>query len=134
MVDFYNTLKSSIVDRIRDLSFTAVPNPKGFRQILALMMIHDLIEWTDTLSGESPLRDTLVEIRERMLVSYSDNLHICEDYRHEDRETYIGINLPQTEYTWDRVWDNPDNVVLNDVEEPHEEPVFLSFGGIKDYN
>lgn len=105
MIDFYCTIKNNILDKIKKLSLQMQADPKGFRQLLSLIIVDDMIQWAEDLDDASATEANLVLLKEHLLRCYSDNLKLCYDYTSDSQRSYTNVNTPQGTYDWNRIWD-----------------------------
>lgn len=80
-------------------------DPKGFRQLLSLIIVDDMIQWAEDLDDASATEANLVLLKEHLLRCYSDNLKLCYDYTSDSQRSYTNVNTPQGTYDWNRIWD-----------------------------
>lgn len=136
MVNIECTLIQNIKDKIKRLSLQGVSDPIGLRQILSIIVISDLIEWTESLNDASEVEAFLVKLRNDLLMCYSKNLKLCNDYNSQDMRAFTSTNISESIPMWDRVWDNNGNRVDPDgliVPGEPEEGTGLIFAGIGDF-
>lgn len=104
-------------------------DPKGFRQLLSLIIVDDMIQWAEDLDDASTTEANLVLLKQHLLRCYSDNLKLCYDYTSDSQQSYTNVNTPQGTYDWNRIWDtqsSPDPMSKGDIYIPVE------LGGIID--
>lgn len=112
MIDIECTLIKNIQDKIKKLSLQGVSDSIGFRQLLSIVMLTDLIEWAEALQDTSGMEQALVKLRDKLLVCYSKNIKLCHNYSKEAMSVYASTNIPHSNPMWDRVWDNPNEQEL----------------------
>lgn len=83
-------------------------DPKGFRQLLSLIIVDDMIQWAEDLDDASATEANLVLLKEHLLRCYSDNLKLCYDYTSDSQRSYTNVNTQQGTYDWNRIWDTPN--------------------------
>lgn len=115
MVDIECTLIKNIQDKIKKLSLQGVSDSLGFRQLLSIVMVTDLIEWAESLQDTSGMEEALVKLRDKLLVCYSKNIKLCHNYSKEAVSIYTSTNIPSSNQMWDRVWDNPNEQELRQI-------------------
>ena len=76
---------------------------------MSIIVISDLIEWTESLNDASEVEAFLVKLRNDLLMCYSKNLKLCNDYNSQDMRAFTSTNISESIPMWDRVWDNPGN-------------------------
>jgi hypothetical protein len=53
----------------------------------------------------------LVKLRNKLLHCTKDNLKICRTYTNDAELIYTNVNTPQSNYDWDRIWDNNNHIL-----------------------
>lgn len=132
MVNIECTLIQNIKDKIKRLSLQGVSDPIGLRQILSIIVISDLIEWTESLNDASEVEAFLVKLRNDLLMCYSKNLKLCNDYNSQDMRAFTSTNISESLPMWDRVWDNPGNRIIPSGLVVPDKETGLIYQGIKD--
>lgn len=97
------------MDKFKKLSLQAQPDNKGFKAIMNLIIISDLIEWAEVLEDATQKETMLVKLKNKFLRCYKNDLKICQAYNTNNELIYSNVNTPQGNYDWDRVWDNYNN-------------------------
>lgn len=101
-----STIYQSIIDNFGKLRYQAIDNPKAFKDILKVMMLDDIIEWSASVLGMSPdLREIQQKLKDLQTQFILCNSAFSKQYM--DSETaYVNVNTPQSNDTWKRVWDS----------------------------
>lgn len=76
------------------------------KKILSLIIVKDMIKWIEKINPESVEEAQLVRLKNKLLMCYEPYLKMCRTYDTHDEEIYTNVNTAQTNYTWDRIWDN----------------------------
>lgn len=102
----YNNLNKGM-DRLRLL---ADNNTKLFKKILFLIVLDDIYDWSEYLDDKQSIQKKLRDLRTNFIMCNQD-LEVCRmPIGHE----YINVNTPQSDDTWNRVWDNKDVVTVGE--------------------
>lgn len=113
MIDFRNTIIKSIESNIKKLSLQAIENKTQMWNILTLIIIDDLIEWSKSVvDASSKVTEQLVSLRNKLVRDYYEDLKICRYHNTPNEFVYANVNTPQASHDWDRVWDNPNCHIL----------------------
>lgn len=115
MIDINCTILSSIMDKINRISLQAENDPSALKAILALIIVNDLIEWAEVLEDATKKEAMLVKLRNQFLRCYKQKLKICQTYNTDNDLIYSNVNTPQGNYDWDRIWDNPNVIILQPI-------------------
>lgn len=117
MLNIDCTLLKSIEYQIKKSSVLATFNMEVFKKILSIIILSDIIEWAEKIEPESSTEVQLVQLRNKLVMCYEQYLNICRTYTDPIEETYTNVNTPQTNYDWDRIWDNISSgcsAIIND--------------------
>lgn len=108
MINVDKTLLSTLRVKIDDLRFLAQNDTQGFKKILTVVILKDLLEWAPSMGEDECTMKKLSKKIDELI------LRNCEFTIERDFNTnnYVNVNTPQTIYTWQRIWDRPD-VVYN---------------------
>lgn len=103
MIDVNKTIYTSLIDKIQRLRYQAQDNPKDFKSILRLIILTDILEWSEGLDLPQALQEKLIQKQ--------IDLILCNPafkVQYTDTSTaYVNVNTAQTNSTWKRVWDAP---------------------------
>lgn len=109
MIDVDKTIYISLIDKIRKLRYQAQDNPQDFKSILRLIILSDILEWSEGLNLPQSLQEQLIQKQIDMIlcnpafkVQYADT-----------SMAYVNVNTAQTNSTWKRVWDSPNITQIN---------------------
>ena len=102
----YNNLNRGM-DRLRLL---ADNNTKLFKKILSLIVLDDVYDWSEYLDDKQAIQKKLRELRTNFILCNQD-LEVC---RMPVGREYVNVNTPQSDDTWNRVWDNKDVVTVGE--------------------
>jgi hypothetical protein len=80
-----------------------------------VIIVNDLIEWAEVLEDATKKEALLVKLRNQFLRCYKQKLKICQTYNTDNDLIYSNVNTPQGNYDWDRIWDNPNAIILQPV-------------------
>lgn len=109
-----STIQQSIIDTFGRLRYQAKDDPKAFKNILKVVMLDDIIEWSASVLGMSP---DLSEIQQK-LRDLQTQFILCSpafSKQYIDSETaYVNVNTPQSNSTWKRVWDSQNVMTLDE--------------------
>lgn len=112
MINIKSSILGNIKKAFRRLRRYGDNNYKLFKKILSLIIIDDLFEWSFYLDDKQAIQKKLQEMRIKYLTCNKD-LEICRDEIID--QLYINVNTPQTNYTWNRVWDDSNAIVVQNV-------------------
>lgn len=101
-----STIQQSIIDTFGKLRYQAKDDPKAFKDILKIIILDDIIEWSNSASGmQSDLKKMQQKLRDLQIQFILCNSAFSKQYI--DSETaYVNVNTPQSNSTWKRVWDS----------------------------
>lgn len=101
-----STIQQSIIDNFGKLRYQAKDDPKAFKDILKVMMLDDIIEWSaSVLDCGRDLHYVQTKLRDLQTKFILCNPAFSKQYI--DSETaYVNVNTPQSIDTWKRVWDS----------------------------
>jgi hypothetical protein len=57
MIDVDKTIYISLIDKIRKLRYQAQDNPQDFKSILRLIILSDILEWSEGLNLPQSLQE-----------------------------------------------------------------------------
>lgn len=113
MINVKGTIFETIKDKINKMRFLGYNDPATLKHILYLIVLDDLYDWSDYLEDPQPVQKQLQDLRIQFILNHGE--FIIDNVDSED--FYVNVNTPQTHYTWKRVWDAPDLVIVDDVEQ-----------------
>lgn len=101
-----STIQQSIIDTFGRLRYQAKDDQKAFKDILKVVMLDDIIEWSNSVSGmRTDLKKMQQKLRDLQIQFILCNSVFSKQYI--DSETaYVNVNTPQSNSTWKRVWDS----------------------------
>lgn len=104
MINVKKTLASTIKDKVDRLRYLSENNPHIFKKILYLIILDDLYDWANYREDKIQIQEALRQ--KRLDFIYNNTEFIIE--RDQRYDFYTNVNLPQTESTWKRTWDQPN--------------------------
>lgn len=112
MIDVDKTIYISLIDKIQKLRYQAQDNPQDFKSILRLIILTDILEWSEGLDLPQALQEKLIQKQIDMILC-----NPAFKVQYKDTSTaYVNVNTAQTNSTWKRVWDSP-NITQIDKED-----------------
>lgn len=110
MIDVNKTIYTSLIDKIQRLRYQAQDNPQDFKSILRLIILTDILEWSEGLDLPQSLQEKLLQKQIDMIlcspvfkIQYSDT-----------STAYVNVNTVQNNSTWKRVWDSPNAIQVDE--------------------
>lgn len=110
MIDVNKTIYTSLIDKIQRLRYQAQDNPQDFKSILRLIILTDILEWSEGLDLPQSLQEKLLQKQIDMIlcnpvfkIQYSDT-----------STAYVNVNTAQNNSTWKRVWDSPNAIQVDE--------------------
>jgi hypothetical protein len=101
MIDIKKTIFTNIVDKINMLRYQAKDDPKAFKALLNIIIVDDIIEWSESLDTPHKVFEKLIEKRHALLTN-----NPCIKLQYSDFSTaYVNVNTAQSSDTWKRIWD-----------------------------
>lgn len=85
--------------RIRELTKHGQLQPKDFKKIMMAVILNDMKEWSEYIPQEDT--DRIVKLLNNIIISNDFIIDRIAD----DPMAYLNVNTPQTNTTWQRVWD-----------------------------
>jgi len=110
MEEVKNSIVSSISKYLYNLQYLAKDDFKTAQDIMLLIICDKVYSWGDWYNVNQQDQLKLQKIRKRII---DNNTEIIEDVIIAN-QFYKNVDLPQTLYTWQRVYDDP-NVVTHDT-------------------
>lgn len=114
MIDPLKTLYKSVTAQLKDLRKRAVWNKKEMRHIMLMIILTDLIEWSNSITKADP---KWYKIREEYLMNHPEFLVQRVLTKYED-ELYTNVNTPQSDEFWDRIWDQRFAIITKKLKQP----------------
>lgn len=113
MIDVRATILSTIVDKVDRLRKLADNNTLAFRKVLTAAIIGELVEWAEFIEDCDETKEKLkslqiqyIQNNKEFLIKYCPN-----------QLFYANVNIPQTNFSFRRVWDSQDLKVISNVTE-----------------
>ena len=104
MIDVNKTIYVSLIDKIQRLRYQAQDNPQDFKSILRLIILTDILEWSEGLDLPQSLQEKLIQKQIDMILC-----NPAFKVQYTDTSTaYVNVNTAQTNSTWKRIWDSPN--------------------------
>ena len=104
MIDVNKTIYVSLIDKIQRLRYQAQDNPQDFKSILRLIILTDILEWSEGLDLPQALQEKLIQKQIDMILC-----NPAFKVQYTDTSTaYVNVNTAQTNSTWKRIWDSPN--------------------------
>lgn len=104
MIDVDKTIYTSLIDKIQRLRYQAQDNPQDFKSILRLIILTDILEWSEGLDLPQALQEKLIQKQIDMILC-----NPAFKVQYTDTSTaYVNVNTAQTNSTWKRIWDSPN--------------------------
>lgn len=101
-----STIQQSIIDTFGRLRYQAKDDPKAFKNILKVVMLDDIIEWSASVLGmSSELSEIQSKLRDLQTQFILCNSAFSKQYI-DSQTAYVNVNTPQSNSTWKRVWDS----------------------------
>lgn len=109
MINIKKSIFTSIKDKIGKLQKLADNNTIAFKKILYLIILDDLLDWAEYLDEAQDVQDKLKNLRISFTLNNKDA--IIPIYDSCESRMYVNVNLPQTNNTWSRVFDEDPLVI-----------------------
>lgn len=121
---YINSIINSTSKYLYDLQYLAKSNPKDTKDIMLLDIVHNVYAWAGWFEVSEENKIKLQKVMETIIWNNS-NL-VLPEVTYE--EYYFNVNIPQTIWTWQRVYDNlnlNDDIDLGGIIEiaPPSEPI-----------
>lgn len=107
MIHTRKTIFKTLQKRIRELTKHANLSPKEFKQIMIAVILNDMKEWSEYIPKDDPNKIV------KQLEDYLRNNCFLIERIPENTYAYVNVNTPQTNDTWDRVWDRECSVLAD---------------------
>lgn len=98
------------MDRLR---FLADNDTAAFKKVMYVVILKDLAEWSKFMGNDCTYKQLIKKIDEYIL----RNPEFIID-RTSNTSAYVNVNTPQTNITWQRVWDDPSVIYNREYEKP----------------
>lgn len=120
MINIDKTIYESVIKKLNLLRYQAQDNPKHFKDLLKLIILHDVLEWSISLDIPQDLQE---QLKQKELEIILCNPAISIQYS-DSSLAYVNVNTPQTTDTWKRVWDSKNVITIpdNEVFPPCDDP------------
>ena len=125
MIDADKTLYISTIKAINKLRYQAKNDPKIFKSIIQGILINDILEWAQEKESQI-VHDHLQELRNSLFMC---NSAFDIQYSNESN-AYVNVNTPQTNSTWQQVWDSENAVILKSFGEKKGEKTYIPVSSI----
>lgn len=112
MINIDKTIYESVIKKLNLLRYQAQDNPKHFKDLLKLIILHDVLEWSVSLDIPQDLQE---QLKQKELEIILCNPAISIQYS-DSSLAYVNVNTPQTTDTWKRVWDSKNVITIPDNE------------------
>jgi len=109
MNEVKNSIVSSITKHINDLQYLAKDNPKAGSDILLLIIVDEVYDWAAYNQALQSEQLSLQKLRKQII---RNNDSLIEPI-FKTNIYYKNVNLPQTLYTWQRVYDSNNLVTVD---------------------
>lgn len=124
MEEVKQSIVSTTVKYLRNLEYLAIDDKQLSNAVMALIIADEVFEWSDWAGTSSTEQQKLKKFRKDII---RNNPKIIEEMEITN-ESYKNINMPQTIYTWQRVYDNFNVKTVTDpsgvIPEPYTPPYF----------
>ena len=91
-------IRRSTEDKLNRLVYQAVDDVQGFKKVMMLAILDDLIQWADELDDQSSVRFLKSKVK-NLLTKYPECFIIPSEVRY-NTNIYTNVNLPQSISTW----------------------------------
>lgn len=102
MNEIKNSIISSTVNYLNKLQYLAVDDKKTSGDIILLIIADDVFEWASWHEASQTEQLKIQNLRKKIIRNNPNIVDIIS----RTNEFYKNVNLPQTLYTWQRVYDN----------------------------
>lgn len=102
MNEVQNAIVSSITQYLNRLQYLAVDDKKTAGDIMLLIITDDVYDWSSWHNASQSEQLILQNLRKKIIRNNPSLVDIVS----RTNEFYKNVNLPQTIYTWQRVYDN----------------------------
>ena len=124
MEEIKQSIVSTTAKYLMNLEYLAIDDKQLSNAVMALIIADEVFEWSDWAGTPSTEQQKLKKFRKDII---RNNPKIIEEIEITN-QFYKNINMPQTIYTWQRVYDNFDVVTVDDpsgvIPEPYTPPYF----------
>ena len=104
MVNITKTLLDTLHKKFQMLSLQSINDTKGFKLILSVAILQDLIEWSENVGVSPQTISKLTKYRDSFIAK--NPLCFTTSIDHSDR--YTNVNIPDFEHVYQRVQDDPE--------------------------
>jgi len=102
MDEIKNSIVSSTANYLNKLQYLAVDDKKTSGDIILLIIAEDVFEWASWHEASQAEQLKIQNLRKKIIRNNPNIVDIIS----RTNEFYKNVNLPQTLYTWQRVYDN----------------------------
>ena len=124
MEEIKQSIVSTTAKYLMNLEYLAIDDKQLSNAVMALIIADEVFEWSDWAGTPSTEQQKLKKFRKDII---RNNPKIIEEMEITN-ESYKNINMPQTIYTWQRVYDNFNVKTVTDpsgvIPEPYTPPYF----------
>lgn len=115
MIHTRKTIFKTLQKKIRELTKHANYDSKEFKKILIAVILNDMKEWSEYIPKDDP--DKITDMLAEYLLN---NCFLIE--RITNHSEYTNVNTPQTNNTWQRIWDRESSQLITDLsKESHKD-------------
>lgn len=111
MEEIKQSIVSTTAKYLMNLEYLAIDDKQLSNAVMALIIADEVFEWSDWAGTPSTEQQKLKKFRKDII---RNNPKIIEEMEITN-ESYKNINMPQTIYTWQRVYDNVDVITVDDI-------------------
>ena len=112
MIDIDQTIFYTIQEKIDRLRFLADNDVDAFKKVLYVIILHDLADWSKSIEDSHCTYNKLTQKIDEYILRNPE--FIIE--RITNTDSYVNVNTPQTTFTWQRIWDDPEVIYNRDRE------------------
>lgn len=126
-------IQASANRKFEDLAYQAKDDVRGFKHIMSLAILADLLQWTEELDLEENRR--FLKLRIEKLISECSECFVIPDSVRFGHGVYTDVNLPgrAVDIQWIVENQSLDGIINEESPENPTETNYIIFGGIKDY-
>lgn len=98
-------IQKSTQDKLNQLAYQAKNDTRGFKNIILLAILDDLIQWTEDFDDFDSVR--YLKSKADQLLSEDPKCFVIPDVVRFNDGIYTNVNLPQNTYTWNQLANRP---------------------------
>ena len=129
MDKYYTSIVKSSHDYLRNLQYLAREDSKTLNDLFDLNIIYMVYEWSNWFKV-SELDKIKLQKKMSLMLGCNSKLTMIDTTPHE---YYKNVNIPQNAWTWQRIYDNLNVVIINkdniNPEVPVINPPLVDFSG-----